>query len=137
MTDLFQLRGEFNIGLLHVFSGVQLKPQEVVAVGHSHEAPHLMVLLNPPLHECPHCNGKLPVPEYRITVEDGKGGEIVKELGPYGIAYIRAGYGHSISQLVPNAKGGFACIFPRYDEQGKIMDDPKRAASPGVIYTNG
>lgn len=134
---LHQYRGEFNIGPLHLYTGMQLEPQQIVAVGHAHDQPHLMVLLNPPLHNCPHCSGALPVPAYRITVDDGKGGEIVKELGPYGIAYIRAGYEHSIEQLTPGARGMFACIFPRYDENGKLMDDPKKEATPGVIYTHG
>lgn len=135
--NLFQTRGEYNIGPLHVFAGQQIAPQDIVAVGHSHEQPHLMVLLNPIRHECPHCKGALPVPRYKIRVEKPGGGEIEQEVGPYGLAYIRAGYKHSIEQLEPGALGGFACIFPRHDENGKLMADPKREASPGVVYSHG
>lgn len=130
---LMQIRGEMNIGPLHVYLGQQLAPQEVVAVGHRHDQPHLMVLLNPPREECPHCKGKLPVPRYRVMVEGGH--EV--EAGPYGVVYVRAGYEHSVEQLEPGALGGFACIFPRYDEHGKLMAEPKREASPGVEYPHG
>lgn len=131
---LHQTRGEFNIGPLHIFAGHQLSPQQVLAIDHRHDQPHLMVLLNPPLHECPHCRGKLPVPEYRVRVTDQDGAEIVRQFGPYGLAYIRAGYPHSVEQITPGAFGGFTCIFPRYDENGVLMPDPKREASPGGAY---
>lgn len=132
--NLFQTRGEFNVGPLHIYAGQQIAPQDIVAVGHKHDQPHLMVLLNPIRETCPHCAGKLPVPKYRVRVEGDDKSEHVKELGPYGLVYVRAGYQHSVEQTEPGALGGFACIFPRYDENGKLMEDPKRQAEPGVIY---
>lgn len=135
--DLFQIRGEFNVGPLHIFAGQQLQPQEVLAIDHRHDQPHLMVLLNPPRHECPHCKGTLPVPQYRVTVTGDGGEEHVREFGPFGLAYIRAGYPHKVEQMTPGALGGFSCIFPRYDEHGKLMADPKREAEPGAVYVDG
>lgn len=136
MSDLIQRRGRFNVGPFLVYAGTQLQPQQEMVVGHAHEQPHLMVMLNPPLHACPHCKGALPVPKYRLTVIGDDGLEHVKTLDPYGLAYVRAGYEHRIEQITPGALGGFACAFPRYDENGLIAE-PMAEAEPGVEYTHG
>lgn len=136
MADLLQKRGRFNVGPFHVFAGTQVEPNVEMVVGHSHEQPHMMVTLNPPLHECPHCKGALPVPKYELTVEGDDGVEHVRVIDPYGLAYVRSGYRHRIKQITPGALGGFACAFPRYDENGLIAE-PMAEAEPGTEYTHG
>lgn len=136
MTSLLQLRGDYQVGAFRVFAGHQLEPQQEMVVGHAHHAPHLMVMLAPPRTHCPHCRGELSVPNYKITVIGDYGREHVRHLGPFGLAYIRAGYEHRIEQTTPGALGGFACAFAQYDENGKI-EDVLRAAEPGVVYVDG
>lgn len=133
---LDQIRGEINLGPLHVWAGEQLSPQTVMVVGHSHEQPHLMLLLNPPVHFCPHCNGELPLPKYRVLAKVGDKEKTV-DAGPYGVLQIPAGVEHSVEQLTPGAKGGFLCIFSNFDASGNRLGDPKKLATPGVTYTNG
>lgn len=132
--NLLQMRGEFNIGGLHVYAGKQLEPQQVMVLPHDHPQPHMMVLHHVPLHECPHCKGSLPVANYKVSVRGTDGMMHELELGPYGFVYVRAGAEHSVEQTTPGALGGFSCIFDRYDEQGRLMPDPKRTPEPGVTY---
>lgn len=136
MSDLIKRRGRFNVGPFLIYAGEQLQPHVEMVVGHSHEQPHMMVLLNPPLHECPHCKGALPVPKYELTIDGDDGAEIVRVFDPYGVAYVRAGRQHRIKQITPGALGGFACAFPRYDENGLIAE-PMAEAEPDAEYTHG
>lgn len=134
MEPILQKRMEFNLGAFHVWAGEQLTPHKEMVVGHSHAQPHLMVLTRPPVHECPHCKGSIPQPEYVLRAVTLEGKEVVKPLGPFDIVYVKAGTVHSVEQTVDGALGGFACIFPRFDENGKKMDDPKHSPEQGVTY---
>lgn len=136
MTDLLQRRGDFKVGNFTIFAGHQLEPRVPMVVGHAHHHPHLMVMLNPPRHECPHCGGHLPVPEYRVTVDGDDGAQHVRHLGPFGLAYIRAGYVHRVEQITPGALGGFACAFANFDANGPVADI-LREAEPGAVYVDG
>lgn len=126
LLGMLQRRNEFNVGPFHIYAGEQLFPHQQMVVGHAHLQPHLMVLTNPGLEKCPHCEGQLPHPQYVIRATTPEGTEIVKQLGPFDLVYIRAGTVHSVEQTVDGAVGGYACIFPRHDENGVKLDDPKQ-----------
>lgn len=119
-----QVRGSFAIEAFHIFAGYQLTPGVPMILSHKHPQPHLMIFLNPPLVECPHCKGALPVPEYVVKRDD----EIVDKLGPYNMAHVAKGVSHSVEQIVPGALGGFACIFPKYDKDG-LVSNPQEEKS--------
>lgn len=120
-----QIRGQFSVGPFTIYAGNQLLPCEEMVVGHAHKLPHLMVMTRPTMEYCPNCGNNLLEPKYEVKAVRHDGSEVVRNLGPFDIVYVRSGVVHSVKQMTPGAIGGFACIFPSHDENGQKLHDPR------------